>query len=199
MIFLLRPGMHDKPSESGTMPRLQRLFSPNKHSHRQHSSVTVLRHTAATRERQGQSLAQAWRDTPHVWNFGHQCPKPLSLFTSMSCLETQHSTVDVWEVLTPRHWTAAAAARSTGRAVMKCCLGFFCCCCETCGWKVLHACSCAIQEAGSSRVTTVVCLFYPECYNKDILTWNFASLSFGEKKIQIADCIICSAHSTHST
>lgn len=56
-------------------------------------------HTA-TRERQGQSLAQAWRDTPHVWNFRHQCLKPLSRFTSVSCFETQHSTVDVWEVLT---------------------------------------------------------------------------------------------------
>lgn len=63
------------------------------------------------------------RHTPHVWNFRHQRPEPLSLFTSMSRPETQHSTVYVWDELTLRQWTAAA--RSTGRAVMKSCFDFF--------------------------------------------------------------------------
>ncbi|XP_054454159.1 uncharacterized protein LOC129090536 [Anoplopoma fimbria] len=45
--------MHDEPPE--TIPGLQCLFGPNKHSHRQSSSVTILQHTDATRERQGGS------------------------------------------------------------------------------------------------------------------------------------------------
>lgn len=136
-----------------------RVSSPqNKHSHRQHSSVTVLRHATASRERQGQSLAQAWRDAP----------REISGIGVLShSLEPRHSTENVWEVLTLCH---RAAARSTGRAVML--LGFifpsfFL------SAPLWNACSCAMWEAGSSCVTIVVCLFYQERHNKDVLPWDF--------------------------
>nr|XP_012771084.1 BTB/POZ domain-containing protein KCTD12 isoform X2 [Maylandia zebra] len=54
MIPPARSGMHDKSSETRTILCLQCLSSPNKHSHRQHSSVAVLRRTTATRECQAQ-------------------------------------------------------------------------------------------------------------------------------------------------
>lgn len=77
MIPPARSGMHDKSSETRTILCLQCLSSPNKHSHRQHSSVAVLRRTTATRECQGQSLAQTWRNMPSCEISGTGTSPPL--------------------------------------------------------------------------------------------------------------------------
>lgn len=137
-------GMHDKSSETRTILCLQCLSSANKHSHRQHSSVTVLRRTTATRECQGQSLAQAWRNMPSCEISGTGL---LNLSSSRlyhrKFLEIQHSAAArCVEVLTFRRWHSeqqSPQARRNVRGAIQWCFFFFLffnVSCETCGWKV---------------------------------------------------------------
>lgn len=97
-------GMHDKSSETRTILCLQCLSSPNKHSHRQHSSVTVLRRTTATQACQGQSLAQTWRNMPSCEISGTGLLN-LSSSRQREFLEIQHSAAArCVETLTFRRW-----------------------------------------------------------------------------------------------
>lgn len=68
----------------------------------------------------------------------------------------------------------AAAGRYSGHAVMKCCFvlfffSFFNAVVKFVAKKSSMPAHVSYKQAGLSFVTIVVCVFYPECYNKDIL------------------------------
>lgn len=133
-----RSGMHDKSSETRTILCLQCLSSPNKHSHRQHSSVSVLRRTTATRECQGQSLAQTWRNMPSCEISGTGLLN-LSSSRQRKFLEIQQQQRDAW-----KRWHSDADIQSIHRPDEMCALKFSGVfflfkknvSCETRGWKV---------------------------------------------------------------
>lgn len=143
--FFSRSGMHDKSSETRTILCLQCLSSPNKHRHRQHSSVTVLRRTTATRECQGQSLARAWKKKMPRVKF-----QALAYSTFSPCLPPQipwDSTfssrrVKFWHSDTDIQSSSSKVHRPDEMCVVKCCFSFFLfffyLCCET--WLKSVAC-----------------------------------------------------------
>lgn len=159
--FLLRSGMHDESSENATIPRLQCLYS-TKQTATQHSSVPVLWHAAATQERQGQSLAQAWRNTPRVKFQG-------SRTCSLSLPPWVASRPDIQQWMCEKCWHCDMEQQQRGpgqSASDEMLLGFIFSFPFFFFNAPLWKCSTPARVPFKTQILFGVCLFYPERYNK---------------------------------